>query len=313
MIMRIVVCLFFSFVLLPYPTHVEGTGVIQTNEVIVLFEEPLESAAEEVADIFPEVKAELKATFRWGLTARPAVLLIKNRKKFENMTGHNRIVAFAVPEKNLIVIDYSRMNRRPFTLGVTLKHELCHLLLHHHIGSDNLPKWLGEGICQWVSDGIAEIIMDRNRSVLREATLSGNYIPMDALAEGFPQEEDMLLLAYEQSKSFVEYIHSQFGWQPILDVLQHLKEGDEAGVAILRGLSVPLEEIEMRWHGYLRRKTTWFTYLVRHLYVILFFVAALITIYGFIRVLIKKRRYTDGEDDGFLPGGGGRAGSREGI
>jgi hypothetical protein len=116
-----------------------------------------------------------------------------------------------------------------------------------------------------------------------------------------------------QSKSFVEYIHSQFGWRPILDVLRHLKEGDETGVAILRGLSVPLEEIEMRWHGYLRRKTTWFTYLVRHLYVILFFVAALITIYGFIRVLIKKRRYTDGEDDGFPPGGGGRAGSREGI
>ena len=38
------------------------------------------------------------------------------------------------------------------------------------------------------------------------------------------------------------------------------------------------------------------TYLINYLYEILFFLGALIMIYGFIRVWIKKRRYQDEEE-----------------
>lgn len=280
-----------------HPVTAKQTGVIQTREVTVLFEKPLRPAAKEVADIYGRLKAELEKTLGWGLNFRPTVLLVKDRKTFEGMAGTDRIVAFAVPQKKLIVIDYSKMNTRPFTLGITLKHELCHLLLHHHIGSANLPRWLDEGISQWVSDGIAEIIMDTKRSPLKEATLSGNYIRMDELTESFPRDRRSLFLAYEQSKSLVEFMNSEFGTDQVLNILKHLKDGDEVAVAILKGLSIPFDELESRWHRHLRKRTTWFTYLSANLYVILFFLAALITIAGFIRLLIKKRRYEDEEDD----------------
>lgn len=297
MIRKALFSFFVLYVILLQPVYGEQTGVFRTEDTVVLFEEPLERAAKEVADIYPGVKVELEEALRWKLNFRPTVLLISDREKFKRMAGSDRIVAFAVPENNLVVIDYSRMNTRPFTLGVTLKHELCHLLLHNYLGNAGLPKWLDEGVCQWVSDGIAEIILDTKRSVLKEATLSEAYIPMDALAQRFPQDEKSLMLAYEQSKSFVEYIDSEFGRDGILNVLANARGGDEVDVAILKAVSISLDELERRWHNHLRKRTTWFTYLSRNLYGILFFLAALITIYAFIRVLIKKRRYEDEEDD----------------
>jgi len=289
--------LFVLFIILLQPLYAAEILVLQTSEISVVFEEPLRPAAEEVVDIYAGLKVDLEETLGWRLNFRPEVVLIQDRKTFTRMTGSDLFVAFAVPQRRLVVIDYSKMNTRPFTLGTTLKHELCHLLLHHHIRSAHLPKWLDEGIAQWVSDGIAEIIMDPKRSVLKEATLSGNYISMVGLTDRFPQEERFLLLAYEQSKSFVEYINREVGAYGIRRILEHLRDGDEVDVAILEVLSIPLDELERRWHSHLRRKTTWFTYLSTHLYGILFFLAALITIYGFVRVLIKKRRRYEDEDE----------------
>jgi hypothetical protein len=214
------------------------------------------------------------------------------------MVGSDLFVAFAVPERNLVVIDYSKMHTRPFTLRTTLKHELCHLMLHQYVRGNRLPKWLDEGIAQWVSDGIPEIIMDPKQSPLKQAALSGNYIRIRSLAEHFPRERRSLLLAYEESRSLVEYINREFGVDALLGILEHLKQGQVVEEAILEILFVTEDELEAKWHGHLRKRITWFTYLSTHLYGILFFLAALITIYGFIRVLVKKRRrYEDEEDD----------------
>jgi len=286
-----------SIAFLKFASGEEGK-VIHTEHLIVVFEKPLGLAAKEIIDIYPALRAELEQDVRWQLDFRPTVVLVRDRKKFEGMAGTDRIVAYAVPERKAVVIDYSRMSTQPFTLRNTLKHEMCHLLLHRYIAGGNLPKWLDEGICQRVSDGIAEIIMDTKRSVLREATLSRKYLRMEALTETFPRERKALLLAYEQSKSFVAYIEDEFGWDKIIDLLEHLKSGDEVEVAILRSFSVPMNELEMRWHGHLRRKTTWVAYLAHNIYGILFFLGALITVYGFIRAARKRRRYADEGENG---------------
>ena len=200
------------------------------------------------------------------------------------------------------MIDYSKMTTDPFTLEVTLRHELTHLLLHYYISKGNLPKWLDEGVSQWVSGGIAEIMADGRRSVLKEATLSKRFIPIRALTASFPKERKSLLLAYEESKSIVEYISSEFGTGGLRKILDLLRDGDEVDTAIMKALSIPLDELERRWHNYLRKRTTWFTYLSNNIYGILFSIAALLTIYGFIRLLLRRRAYKDeDEDDGDMP------------
>ena len=273
------------------------TNIIQKDGVIVQYEKSLQPVAKEIIRIYPAVKRELEKTFGFEIEFRPTVILTDKRKDFRKMVGNDLVVAIAVPRDNLIVIDNSKMKTGPFTLEITLKHELCHLLLYHYTGGGNLPRWLNEGISQWVTGGISEMIMGENKNLLKQSTLSGRFIPLKDLAARFPNDDKNLMLAYQESRSMVDYIDREFGPGKILQILRHLKNGDNADTAILKGLSISPEELESKWHDFLRKKFTWFTYLSSHLYQLLFFFSALILVYGFIQFIIKKRAYRDEEED----------------
>jgi len=283
------------FVLFHPSLHAEQASVIQTDEIVVVFEEPLRFVANEAVNIFPTIKSDLESSLNWTLDFRPTLVLTTNRERFEEMTGSGVVVAYAVPQRKLMVIDYTKMNTAPFSLGSIMKHELCHLLLHNRVKNGRLPRWLDEGISQLASDGISEIMMSRKGSILDKAVLSNKLLSIKRLSQSFPRDKESLLLAYEESKSFVEFINHEFGRERILDLLGHLQEGSEIDGAVLKSFSIPFDELERRWHTHLRKKITWFTYLANNLYTILFFLAALITIAGFVRMMIKKRRY--GEDE----------------
>jgi hypothetical protein len=290
--------LFLSLIFLLFfnpPLYAEPASVIQTDTIVVVFEEPLRFVANEAVNIFPAIKNDLESSMNWTLDFRPTLVLTNNRERFEEMTGSRIVAAYAVPQRNLMVIDCTKMNTVPFSLGTIMKHELSHLLLHSKVKNGRLPRWLDEGISQMASDGIAEIMLSRKGAILDKAVLAKKLLPMESLNLGFPRDEDSLLLAYEESKSFVEFINREFGQAGIQDLLGHLQAGNEIKEAVLKSFSVPFAELERRWHIYLRKKITWFSYLANNLYVILFFGAALITVAGFVRMMIKKRRY--GEDE----------------
>ena len=272
-------------------------SILEAEQVTVVFEEPLRSAAREVAGLYPSVRQELEATFQWYLDFRPTVVLIKDRQQFQQMASTDLIVAYAVPRRNVMVIDYTRMSTSPFSLRSTLKHELCHLLLHHYIDRSNLPKWFDEGVCQWASDGIAEIVMDYKRSNLTRAVLSGRYFRMHQLNTRFPRENDSLKLAYAQSKSLVEYISREYGKDAILSILNNLRSGQSFEKAVEKSLGITFRELESEWIDNLKHRNTWFTYISIHMYEFLFVLGALIVVVGFIRVILKKRRYKDMDDD----------------
>jgi hypothetical protein len=269
---------------------------IQTKEVIVIFEEPLETVAKDVAKVYPAVKADLVSTLDWKVDVIPDVILVKDKSTLRKMVGSDIIIAFAIPERNLIVLDTSRVYTRPFTLEATLKHELCHILLHSNIKDERLPRWLDEGVCQWASGGIAELMADDGDRALTKATISDSVISIGDLIR-FPRDEKSLLLAYEESKSIVEYIVSEYGKQGILQILKYLKEGHSIDDSIQKSLSVSTSELEIKWLAYLKRKHTWFSYLSYNIYTILFSLAAVITVYGFIRLLKKKRAYVDEDEE----------------
>jgi hypothetical protein len=276
------------------PIYAE-TEVLKTEDIIVLFEEPLRNVAEEVEKLYPLVKEELVDKLKWDVDFRPEVVLVKDKDIMMRMEGSDLIVAFAVPDRNLIVLDTSRIYTKPFTLEATLKHELCHLLLHSNIESEKLPRWLDEGVCQWASGGVAELMANDGDKALAKATISDRLISLGNL-RSFPRDEKSLLLAYEESKSLVEYIVNEYGEQGILQILGYLKGGYSTDGAIRKSLSVVAPELEMKWLAYLKRKYTWFSYLSYNLYTILFFLAALVTMYGFIMILKKKRAYVDEAD-----------------
>ena len=264
---------------------------LENKNVRILFEPSLDRAAKELAEVYPEVRAALETTFGWRLNPRPTVLLIGDGKRFYHLGLNPLIVAFAVPKSHTIVMNYTKMSRRPFALENTLKHEMCHLLLHQHIPEDRLPKWLDEGVCQWASDGIGDIMMDQKRSLLHRAVVRGTFIPLDALKSGFPANNDDLLLAYEESKSFVAHIISRYHKDGILRLLSQLKKSETLERASLKALAITLDDLEQEWHDALRQKATWFTLLSTYLYEILFGFMALVSIFAFIKIMLKKRAY----------------------
>ncbi len=263
--------------------------VLQNDDIIVAYEASLEGVAVEVLRLYPDLKQELEKKFAWSLDFRPQVVLVKNTRTFQRLSRSELFVAFAVPEKKMIVIDYSKMNLHPFSLRITFKHELCHLLLHRHISDQNLAKWLEEGICQWASDGIGEIFLDKNWSGLDAAIMADRVLHFRRLTKNFPRDKPSLVLAYEQSKSMVNYIDRQYGKRGILDLLGHLKKGESTDAATVKSLGISTDELEKNWLSHLESTPRWLVYLADNLYGILFFMAALLTILGFIRRVMRRK------------------------
>lgn len=298
MIKYLSVVIGFAASFLLQPAAAAQPLIMETEQVVVVYEKPLASAAAEVVRIYPGLKTDLEEFFGWQLYTRPQVVLVKDSQSFRRLTRNSLFVAFAVPHKNLIVIDYSRMHTRPFTLRTTLKHELGHLLLHHHIRRENLPKWLDEGVCQWASDGISEIFVNQGWSGLDAAAMAGRIIPLNKLADRFPLNKASLILAYEQSKSVINYIDRQYGARAILEILDHLKNGETVETALPGSLGISLEQLEAEWLDDLASTPRWLIFLASHLYAIIFFLAAVLTFFGFIRYLRRRKRiYEEWEEE----------------
>ncbi len=274
-----------------------GQSKLDTQELIVVFDSGLDRYARQALAQYPAIKQELETLFQWPLDFQPTLVLLNDKERFRRLAGHELVVAYALPKKNVVVIDQSKMHTSPFTLQTTFKHELCHLLLHHYIRDDSLPRWLDEGICQWASDGLADIIMDTKRDPLPAAILSGTYFDLETLQHQFPQEKNALILAYAQSKSAVEYLSSEHGSQGILDFLGLLRQGYAFNSAFALRFAISFEAFQYQWRGHLKKNINWFTYLSMHLYEILFVSAALLTILGFVRKMIRRRAYSAQEDE----------------
>jgi len=282
-------------ILAPTGTLYAQRKLLEEKDVVILFDEGLLPVAQETAGLYPAIKAELEGTIGWKINLKPVIVLIKDNDTFQKMSGSSIIVAYALPDKELIVIDYSRMKTNPFTIESIIKHELCHLLLHEYIGAETLPRWLDEGVAQWASGGLVDIVMEK-RSVLNEAVRQNRIIGLKYLADGFPYDEGLLTLAYAESKDFIEYMVREKGAQGMLALLNRLKEGNGIDSAIMKTFSIPFDELEKSWHSNLEKKAGWIRILINNLYEILFFLSALVLVYGFIRAWRRKRRYEDEED-----------------
>lgn len=283
--------------IVPFTLSAEETGILENELLAIRYDRSLYKVAVTVQKIYPSVKSEIEATFGADIDFRPTVQLIKSEKRFQDSVIKGPVVAVAISAENRIVIDNSKMKTYPFSLAVTLKHELCHLFLHNYVGDGTLPRWLNEGISQWASDGIAEIMIVENRNVLKEAILSRRLLPLSSLQRGFPQDEKLMNLAYEESKSIVEYIVKEYGKEGIITILNGLRKGDSPARAVEDSLSVSVVELEDDWHDYLRTRNTWLIYVSSHIYQFLFAFTAIILVYGFIKFQIRKNHYKDDEDE----------------
>ena len=293
--MLVLVSLTLQLALFAGMTRAAEMGIIEREEIAIYYDKGLERGAEETLRIYPQIRSDLEKRLKWQVTFAPVVVLLKE-ESFSRAAENPYVVAFAVPERNVIVIDFSKMSVDPFTIELTLKHELCHILLHRSARGGRIPKWLDEGIAQWASAGITEILISSKRSPLSEAVIAGKSLNLRALVDTFPRDKGSLHLAYEASRSFVTYLVERFGTVSLTEVLQHIAKGEDWETAISKAVLVSFDELEKDWHLDLKRKLTWYTYVIENLYEILFFFAAVLAAIGFLRAFLRKRAYMRQDD-----------------
>ena len=295
---KICIFLFIAFaIVLRGNLYAEDIHSIDNENIILYFDPLLETAAIDLIEIYPKIKSDVETILGWKFDLKPSVLLIRERKDFLRLSENDLIVAFAIPAKAIIVIDYSKVGKIPFRPETILKHEFCHLLLNYNIRQNQLPRWFDEGVAQWISDSIGEIFFDQKRSLLNRAAFRGRFISLRSLRNGFPYNNESMLLAYEESKSFIEFLLAKYGKDSVLTLLDYLKKGENVDAAFLKSLPDSLGNLEKEWQHSLRKKVTWFTYLSYHTYEIIFAFMALISFFAFLRLMMKKRSYMKGEGE----------------
>jgi hypothetical protein len=277
------------------PLHSRQLSLLESEIVRVYYEKPLAPDARKVISLFPKIRNELESSIGWTVDFRPNILLVPDDETFSMMAGNDLFVAYAIPARMLIVINNERMNREPFLLPLTLKHELCHLLLHRYIPGSRLPRWLDEGICQWTSGGFTELITGRRPPNLAWAALSGSFLPLEKIALSFPEDDLSLSLAYEESRSVVYFIVENYGKTGMLNILNSLREGRDLKDSIPISIGISLGELEKKWQKNQSSASVILAYLMGNIYTFLFLFAAFLTIAIYIRIFIKKRRFKDKE------------------
>lgn len=278
-------------------TASDMAGALEASGLRVRYAEGLEGAARRTARLYPDVKADLEQTFGWSLPVTPTVYLARDREGFGRLAGNSHVVAVAWPARNRILMDWSSVNRHPFTLSETLKHEVCHLLLHYHIRPEHLPRWLDEGLCQWVSDGLTELTLRTSDDALQQAALTGEIFELAQLADTFPSSPQKMALAYAQGKSVVEHIIRVYGVDGLLKMVDHLKTGHDPAAALDMAFSISPYQLEKHWRRRLAGRVGWFAWVASNLYQILFFVAGLAAVVGFFRQVRRRRLYVDEMDE----------------
>lgn len=287
---------FLIFILFVTADHAEELNAVRQANVTVLFDTGLENAAVSVAGTYPDVKDGLEKIIGWKVDFSPTVYLVKTHERFLRMSGHPLVIGFAVPERMLIVLDFSKLVSGSSSLRSIMKHELCHLLLHKNIKSKNLPRWLDEGVSQWVSGGTADIVMAEITRV-DSAIVTGRQISFKYLSGSFPGDNDNLVLAYAQSKSIVEYMVNEYGTKGLLNMLGSLGKGNDIEEAVHETFLITFDQLEKNWYSAMNKKITWLNVFIEHLYEVLFFIGALSLIIAYIKTVIRKRARQYEEDD----------------
>ena len=252
--------------------------------------------ASRVNEIYGEARTEASSQLELSLDYKPHIILIPDNSLFNKAAGSMPIAAYASSDKGMIVIDYSQVLKKPFTLKSTLKHEIVHLVLGRNIAG-HIPKWLNEGVAQFITDNPAELLLSRNGYALNGAALSGRLLPLDSIKEEFPRDRKVMVLAYEQSLSIVRYIEREYGKGTIINILSHMANGKKLPSAVRLATGSDLETVEIKWNAHLRTKASWLAYLSNHFYELIFIFGALLTLLGFARLLIRIRNYKHEEHE----------------
>jgi hypothetical protein len=157
----------------------------------------------------------------------------------------------AYPERSLLFVCLETHGQKsPRQVFV---HEVTHVVLHWSYGEVEPPRWLEEGLAQVVA---GELDL-QTQVTLSRAALGGGLIPLSSLVDRWPRQPSRARVAYAQSRDFILFVRHRHGDEALAETITRLADGEGVEDALLAATGTPLDELEARWRGRLKRRYAW--------------------------------------------------------
>ena len=187
--------------------------------------------------------------------------------------------ALAYPSHGIILVDGFQVGTAE---GMTvLRHELLHVALGK-LGA-GWPRWFQEGFAVEVSG--ERYLFDRYVALVR-AIHGGYLLPIQSLAEDFPDGRDAVELAYAESAALVSFLLERHGPVGMATLLSTVERGEPFEAAFIEAFHVSLRTEVATWEETLPRRYAWTPLLAGS--GTLLALASLVTVVGWF---FRRRRY----------------------
>ena len=266
----------------------------------------LEGIARQIENGLPAVRAEVARRVGWTYAGpAPEIVLVRNHQRMKAEAGApvpEWAVGVAVSSRNLIVIraDLLSAGYGGGPLQV-LRHEWVHLTWGWHAGERRrqLPLWAEEGLAEEVGGGIS---VDAG-AALDVAAAFGHLLSFEALRERFPPDAHGADLAYKQSRSWVQHVAREKGWEALRAILADIASGraergrrgrDAFSESVRLQTGLTLGEWHAGWRQALEEEARpWFHLLYRDFSWLLLMGLAVVGAGAFFFLIRRRRRQID--------------------
>lgn len=129
------------------------------------------------------------------------------------------IAGVAISRRNMIVM--SARGNEIFQSMDTFVHELAHVYLDAAVVGRHVPRWFHEGFAMLVA---SQEVGERLKTMM-SAAVTGSFIPLQEIDQGFPARPPAVHLAYAQSMLFIRFLERQKAGSGISELIGRLRDG----------------------------------------------------------------------------------------
>lgn len=176
-------------------------------------------------------------------------------------------------------------------------HELSHVALGMALNGKPVDRWFDEGFAQYVS---GEVNL-RNSILFARSLLTGDVLDLNEVNDVLTFRREKAALAYEESRTAVEYLVEKFGESMLVQIVEAVKDGMKMDAALHSRTGMDFIDFQSEWRHTMKRRYLWYVLLDFPLMfsvviITLFFAAFFITRK---RIRNKKKNWQNEELYGF--------------
>ena len=233
----------------------------------------------------------IAADLRLGTIDQFTVIVASTEQEFHAITGGEIPewgIGAADPVHGILFIKSPRFSHNQADLQRVVVHELSHVLLGMVLGGRSVDRWFDEGFALFQS---GELGMNRTVNLAR-SLFTDEFLPLDQIDEVLTFQHEKASLAYQESRSAVDYFMKIFGKEAYADIAWLIHDGHRMEEAFYQASGVDISDFEDAWIQSLRKRYflypfLQFPYILSALFIILFISAYVMTRYRIRKKKIK--------------------------